>query len=170
MREAMGNDHEARALVEPASEGAVPAAPEPARYNKRSKTVDLRRVSKRQLQMWHEPVDEALFADRPKTRGECAEGLRPCPYVSCKHHLYLDVNEDTGSLILNFPNKEVEDLEESCSLDVAARGGATLEEVGEFFQVTSERVRQIEVNTLVKLKKHKLARDIFADGRHVRRA
>ncbi len=35
---------------------------------------------------------------RPKTRGECASGPRPCPWVSCRHHLYLDVDKN-GSVI-----------------------------------------------------------------------
>ena len=52
---------------------------------------------------------------------------RPCPYVSCKHHLYLDVTE-FGGIKLNFPGLEVWELEETCALDVAERGGVTLDE------------------------------------------
>ena len=64
----------------------------------------------------------ALTAGQPPnaaTRAECAEGPRPCPYVSCKHHLYLDVNPETGSIKLNFPDLEVDEMAETCSLDVA---------------------------------------------------
>src|SRR5689334_2425671 len=35
-------------------------------------------------------------ADRPMKRSECRGGHRPCPFVSCAHHLYLDENETTG--------------------------------------------------------------------------
>ncbi|HUB07073.1 MAG TPA: DNA-binding protein, partial [Myxococcales bacterium] len=35
---------------------------------------------------------------RPKTRADCVNGPRPCLFVSCKHHLYLDVNPNTGSV------------------------------------------------------------------------
>ena len=43
-----------------------------------------------------------------QTRAECVEGPRPCPYVSCKYHLYLDVQHRTGAIKLNFPDIEVE--------------------------------------------------------------
>jgi hypothetical protein len=64
---------------------------------------------------------------KPKTRAECAEGPRPCPYVSCKHHLFIDVSPRTGAIKLNFPDLEPDELRQSCSLDVADRGGETLE-------------------------------------------
>lgn len=97
---------------------------------------------------------------RPKTRGDCAKGPRPCLFVACKHHLYLDVNPETGSVKINFPDKEVWELEHTCALDVAERGGITLEEVGEILNLTRERVRQVEVTGLQKLhvssEKHEL--------------
>jgi hypothetical protein len=95
---------------------------------------------------------EVLDYDRPKLRAECKDGPRPCLFVSCKHHLYLDVNPETGSVKLNFPDKEVWELEETCALDVAERGGITLEEVGEILNLTRERIRQLEVTALQKMK------------------
>jgi len=38
----------------------------------------------------------------------------------------------------------LEDLKESCVLDVAESGEATLEEIGEILKLTRERIRQIE--------------------------
>ncbi len=90
------------------------------------------------------PHDEFEGDERPKTRGECANAQRPCPYVSCKHHLFLDINPETGSIKINFPDLEVWELKESCSLDVADRGGVTLETVGDIMNITRERVRQLE--------------------------
>ncbi len=90
---------------------------------------------------------------RPKTRGECLEMPRPCPFVSCKHHLYLDVDVRTGTVKLNFPNLEPSELGHSCSLDIADAGGMTLEDVGEQLNITRERVRQVEVNALRKLRR-----------------
>jgi hypothetical protein len=121
------------------------------RLRARSKTIAPKRLTKEELRfrdllpMFEDP-------DRPKARGECKEGERPCPYVSCKHHLYLDVNPETGSIKLNFPDLEVWEMAETCSLDVADRGGITLEEVGEILNLTRERIRQVEVRGLLKLK------------------
>ena len=91
--------------------------------------------------------------ERPLTRAECEDGVRPCPYVSCKHHLYLDVNPETGSLKLNFPHLEPWEMRESCALDVAERSGITLEEVGAIVNLTRERVRQVEVRATAKLRR-----------------
>jgi hypothetical protein len=96
--------------------------------------------------------DGVVLPPRPKTRGECCDGPRPCPFVSCKFHLYLDVTE-VGSIKFNFP--EIDDLSqmaETCALDVADRGGVTLEEVGSFMSFTRERTRQIEDEAVTKLR------------------
>lgn len=89
---------------------------------------------------------------RPRTRVDCADLDRPCPFVSCRHHLYLDVNPDTGTIKLNFPGLEPHELRETCSLDVADRDGVTLEEIGRILNLTRERVRQIETRALLKVK------------------
>lgn len=101
-------------------------------------------------------LDEDMLAGRPKTRGECTElgrhGDRPCPWVGCKYHPYLDVNPETGTIKINFPDQEPWEINETCALDVADRGGVTLEEVGEILNLTRERVRQIEVRGTAKLR------------------
>lgn len=81
---------------------------------------------------------------KPLTRGECSLVTRPCPFVSCRFHLAIDVNENTGTIKLNFPDLEIWELSETCALDVAERGGLKLEAVGEVMNITRERVRQIE--------------------------
>jgi Sigma-70, region 4 len=93
-----------------------------------------------------------IQSSRPRERAECANGPRPCMFISCKHHLYLDVNPSTGSIKLNFPDKEVWEMGETCALDVADRGGITLEEVGAIMNLTRERIRQVETRGLLKLR------------------
>jgi hypothetical protein len=87
----------------------------------------------------------------PASRDECRAGVRPCPWVSCRFHLYLDVNPRTGSLKLNFPDQEPHELSCSCSLDVAEEGGLTLEDVGALLNLTRERARQLEAMALAKV-------------------
>ena len=89
---------------------------------------------------------------RPESREECRGAARPCLFVSCRFHLYVDVNPLNGSLKLNFPDMEPWELPETCALDVAERGGMTLEEIGALLNVTRERARQLEKSALVKLK------------------
>lgn len=117
---------------------------------RRSRTIATKRLSKEELAMGEEL--SRVQIDRPVDRDQCVNGQRPCPYVSCKHHLYLDVNPDTGSIKLNFPDLEVWEMAETCALDVADRGGITLEEVGEILNLTRERIRQVEVKGLQKLR------------------
>ena len=60
-------------------------------------------------------------------------------------------NPETGSIKLNFPDIEIWEMAETCALDIAERGGVTLEEVGEIMNLTRERIRQLEMSGLNKL-------------------
>jgi hypothetical protein len=121
------------------------------RSRPRSKTIAMKRLTREELRigaLLYPPVD----VPRPSTRSECMTDFRPCPWVACKHHLYLDVNPETGSIKINFPDLEPWELPYTCALDVADRGGITLEEVGEIMNLTRERIRQVEVRGLRKLR------------------
>lgn len=132
--------------------------------------MNLRLVGERQINALLYPESEAIQAERPRTRGDCINGIRPCPWVGCRHHLYLDVHTKTGAITLNFPAKDPEDggkkarpgdrrgpedsavpvwqLKHSCSLDVADLGGLNGPEMGDLLELTKERIRQIEVSAL----------------------
>jgi hypothetical protein len=116
----------------------------------RARTISVKRMTKRELEIGRLLYPEHDY-EKPQTRSECLDGIRPCPYVSCKHHLYLDVSARTGAIKLNFPDLEVWDMTETCALDIADRGGTTLEEVGAIMNLTRERIRQVEVKALAKL-------------------
>ncbi len=105
-----------------------------------------------------------LEYERPKHRSDCREGKRPCLYVACRYHLFLDVNPMTGSIKINFPGMEVWQLEETCALDVAERGGITLEEVGDIMNLTRERIRQVEASGLDKLRSGEASLSSFLHG------
>jgi hypothetical protein len=122
------------------------------RSRPRSKTIALKRLTREELRrgaLDNPPVEDV---ERPTTRSECSDVPRPCPWVSCKHHLYLDINPRTGSIKLNFPDLEPWELQHTCALDVADNGALTLEEIGLITNLTRERVRQVEVRGLLTLK------------------
>lgn len=76
----------------------------------------------------------------PATRGDCLFGLRPCPWLRCRHHIWTAVSRKRS-----LPNH-------SCSLDVADEGAHTLDALGELLGLTRERMRQIEVEALLRAK------------------
>lgn len=125
-------------------------------------TENLKHVSnneREEARRWLPVYDE--YADqRPKTRGDCVDAPRPCPWISCRHHLYLEV-KTTGvtkdvAIIMNFPDVAPEDVppDRSCALDVADQGGATLEDVGRLTNLTRERMRQVQARAILKLERH----------------
>jgi sigma-70-like protein len=117
----------------------------------RARTISVKRMTKRELELGRMLYPEVEEIEHPRARVDCVGGERPCPFVSCKHHLYLDVSARTGAIKLNFPDLEVWEMSETCALDVADRGGTTLEEVGAIMNLTRERIRQVEVKGLAKL-------------------
>lgn len=102
-------------------------------------------------------VDEIHDAiPRPRTRGDCVDQPRPCPWVGCRYHLYLDINPHTGSVKFRFPDLDPWDLEETCALDLAERGPMILDDIGKKMNLNRERIRQIEARGLVALAGEKL--------------
>src|SRR5688572_30950049 len=116
----------------------------------RARTISVKRMTKRELEIGRLLYPEDDY-NKPRVRSACVGGARPCPYVSCKHHLYVDVSPRTGAIKLNFPDLDVWEMGDSCALDVADRGGTTLEDVGAIMNLTRERIRQVEVKALAKL-------------------
>jgi hypothetical protein len=149
--------NEAKEQVLPdGAEGADPGDEPRMRSKTMSRKEMARDLRRRRLQGDVDPEEkdllQAVDSQRPRTRADCINGPRPCMFVSCKHNLYLDVNPETGSIKLNFPDKEIWELEHTCALDVAEKGGITLEEVGLIMNLTRERIRQVETRGLLKLR------------------
>lgn len=121
----------------------------------RAKTTSIRRMTKREIELGKMlfPLEEHphTMAGGPKTRAECVGGHRPCPYVSCQHNLYLDVHPRTGAIKINFPDLEPHQMVESCVLDIADRGGATLDDVGKYLNLVRESVRLLEVSAMARV-------------------
>lgn len=87
---------------------------------------------------------QVLRAARPRTRAQCQDGPRPCPWASCRHHLAHDL---VGRGLVD----DIEDLRETCSLDVADDGPQIYDSVRKHLGISRERVRQIEEKALDRL-------------------
>lgn len=111
--------------------------------------------------------------NRPKTRSECIGGIRPCPWISCRHHLLLDT--DNGDLTIHkigkrlsaCSNEEFEDLAietldsmcHTCTLDIVEdENSRTLGEISDITGMDLTLVKQIEKDALksMRLNKDKL--------------
>lgn len=128
----------------------------PRRENRSRSLPDVRHTSRVALRIIRAQADEDMLSVgaffSPVTRGDCERVPRPCPFVSCRWNLYLDVSR-RGTVKVNFPDLEPGEMpaDASCALDIADAGGATLEQVGAVLNMTRERVRQIEQEAKAKL-------------------
>lgn len=160
----------------------------PRRCPRRSTTIQTARTPKRELVRLRTLNAAEPVYERPKTRGDCewcptcqsyrdAQNVvalgtlpcghdaklahvrsRPCVFIACAQSLYIDVNPDSGAIKLNFPELEPGEMAASCALDIADRGGASLDAVGVALNTTRERARQIEATALLKLARNQAAR------------
>lgn len=164
----MGQENAARSTVDDAAaERSRDQRRSRRKHAVRSRTINIERLTRRELEVGRAlfPEEEHATIARPRTRAECEDGARPCPFVSCAHHLYLDVSPKTGSIKVNFPDMEPDEIPESCVLDVAQRE-PTLEEIGAIMNLTRERVRQLEATGLAKVRaafELRAMRDLVAD-------
>ena len=105
-----------------------------------------------------------VVPDRPMRRGDCLGGLRPCPWVSCRHHMVYAM----GRRVWRMSDEELVDqiakMDESCTLDVADCGGETLDAVGRLLGLSRERVRQIEMVGLERARRAAETRRLDGDG------
>lgn len=95
------------------------------------------------------PVEEVLWRSRP------------CAMLGCRHHLAIEVTP-SGGILYAVPDKELKELEETCSLDVADRGQHSLVDIGRMFGVTRELVRQLEERATRRLRNSRLG-GVFED-------
>ncbi len=146
----------------PCSDDEPPTVPTPRESGiverpRRALTIFIDRIPRHELAAARAEL-EALERDdplppieRPRTRADCIHAPRPCPFVGCRHHLYLDVSR-AGHIKLRFDGLDVDEIPETCALDVVVEGEAMdRQAIGRVLNLTRERVRQIEPVALAKL-------------------
>lgn len=68
--------------------------------------------------------------ERPRRRGECEAGRRPCPWATCRHHLAHDLGGRFERV------QELQELQETCALDVAAMGAHSITEIADYLDLS----------------------------------
>ena len=83
------------------------------------------------------------------TRGACRKLPGPCPHAVCRFNLTSERRDSRGAkpALMHLPV-----VREACALEAAEQGGMTLEEIAIRLSLTRERVRQIELGALKKLR------------------
>lgn len=109
---------------------------------------------------------DAEYAEkhRPKKRSDCfkdrmngGKTLRQCKWFLCKYHLLFDISDKYGALKVNFPKVfdkggvNLSAMKETCALDVAEKGGLTLDEVGVYMNHVRQGINLIELAGKAKL-------------------
>lgn len=89
----------------------------------------------------------------PCRRSDCPPRSEPCRRLFCRYHLWLDpVRNRRGDIVDYRETGAFGDTRHTCALRQAAHGPKTLEEIGSILDLSRERVRQIEEETLASLR------------------
>jgi len=98
---------------------------------------------------------------KPSTRGECANIIRPCPYVSCRHNLYLEVDKK-GGIVERFSDPSEVPPNQSCTLDIVDEFGMLdPPEIGRVMGLTPHAVGAIEAAGLRNLRSYRTATKLY---------
>ncbi len=109
-------------------------------------------AERRELEEIEAELDrEGVDRVRPRVRAECPPDDEPCPFVSCRHHLALDLTP-TGKVRLRFPDREVWELEETCALRAANSEQMSAPEVAAKLNISRAQVHLDEVRAMKKLR------------------
>lgn len=87
----------------------------------------------------------------PESRSECRGGARPCPLVSCRYNLLLDVATDGRMYVSrDFDENDEESIaaalksmRETCALDVADRGATTSVAIAKLMNLRRDSVEKL---------------------------
>lgn len=100
------------------------------------------------------PAGWEILPGVPKTRGDCARVVRPCPYLSCRHNLWISLQQEQPGNPKAGKQGETTFRPYSmrnCALDIA-EFATPVDEIAHYMRIHPTRVRQIAEGALEKLR------------------
>lgn len=98
---------------------------------------------------------------RPQTREDCGQFERPCPFVACRHHLFLDVTAQGHILFPYGPDvAAIETMPHTCALDAAESGERQIREIARGYNMTHQALRLTFHQAMARLREHTTAQDV----------
>jgi len=82
------------------------------------------------------------MSNAPKTRADCVDGPRPCPWISCRYHLGLPHESTKRGGSTN-----------TCTLDLVVDGALPMAAIATELGVSIARIHQIETRALYKIRR-----------------
>lgn len=74
----------------------------------------------------------------PQARSDCRGGPRPCPFVSCKYHLFLVIDPRKATVSHRVDASDIWEIPFTCALDIAEMGGAEFLRVSKVLNLSVE--------------------------------
>ena len=102
---------------------------------------------------------DRVLALKPSRRSACVDGIRPCPWVTCRYHAWTDLYCQNRNLR---PSPTWGNPNVTCVLDWC-RTSRTLEEVGRLLNVSREFIRRVEARAFARMRRDDKLRD-YATG------
>lgn len=91
----------------------------------------------------------------PRTRADCIESHRPCPWIECRYSLVGERGNAARGKVYHYNHGDhetpLESIAHTCALDVAADGAHTFEEVSQMLGVSKQRIQQLSDAAFAKL-------------------
>ena len=106
--------------------------------------------------LWRHPIVVDLSLKKPCVRADCASLPRPCPFISCKYNLFVEIGPK-GSLDFTWPRTQPHQMPQSCALDLADEGGLTVQELADEMRLGLDVVKK-SVDAALRSVRYKVAR------------
>ena len=106
-------------------------------------------------------LQDSELVPRPKTRGECHNIQRPCPYATCQFNMLTEIGPK-GQLEQRYPDVESMPANASCVLDVADQyGSLDVKEVAAIMLEQPKSIINLEESAIRRLRGFRVSPHLY---------